>query len=311
MIIFFYGPNDYLLKRKLKELKEKYQTASKGSFDLVTLEGVELNAEKFICQIQTVALFATTRLIIINQIFDCPKEVQAKIKEYLSEISKTSVVVFVHTGEPDKRLGLFKALNKPKSSQYFKAIDQANAVSFIFDEAKKRGANIDQQAAQYLVQIIGSDPWQISNEIEKLSTYKNGEKITQKDIDELVCANVFANVFNLIDALVAQNKKKSLRELEKIIAICEPPLKVLGAINFQFRLIALAKDELERGEGAARLASKLKVNPFPLSKALPYAKNFTWQNLDMYYVLMSELDENIKTGKIIPEEALKEFVLRV
>lgn len=309
MVIFFYGANDYLLRQKLKALKDKYKLSSKGSFDLVTLEGKELTYEKFTAQVQTVALFATTRLVIIEQIFAAPKELQDKIKEYLPKISSSSVVVFIQTGEPDKRLGLFKALNKPKISQYFKPLENAEVNAFIKQEAEERGADFDHNALTYLAQIIGPNPWQLSQEIEKLAIYRSGEKIRSGDIDDIVSANVFANTFSLIDALVVKDKKKALRELGAIIAVNEPPLKVLGAINYQFRLIALAKDELERGTNSGALASKLKVNPYPLRKALSQVKYFSWPDLSSCYEKISQLDENIKTGKIVPEEALKDFVL--
>lgn len=311
MILFFYGPNDYLLSRKLFELKKKYQEASKGSFDSVTLEGRELTIEKFIAQTQTVALFATTRLVVVDQLFDAPKEILDKVKEFLPKVSESSVVVFIHKGQPDKRLGLFKALNKPKTSQYFKPVDQSNINIFLKDESIKHKANIGRNEIEYLGQIIGPNPWQLAGEIEKLATYKGSEKISKEDIDLLVSKNVFADAFSLVDALLADNKKKALLEAEKIILSGEPSLKVLGAINFQFRLIALIKDELERGTNPSGLASKLKANPYPVSKSLPFARKFSWEKLDKFYGLIAELDEGVKTGKIIEEEALKELVLKI
>jgi len=311
VILFFYGTNDYLLKKKLKALKDKYKQASKGSFDLVTLEGRDLTLEKFAASVQAVALFATTRLVVIDQIFDAPREIQDRMKERLDRVNPSSVVVFIHVGQPDKRLGLFKALNKPKISQYFKPLEESKILEFIKKEAQEKGADFASEAVSYLAQIIGSDPWQLANEIEKLAVYRHGRTITQKDIDEIVSTNVFANTFALVDALVLKNKKKALVELEGIIQNAEPPLKVLGAINFQMRLIALIKDELERGTASGALASRLKVKPYPLRKSLPFAKSFSWDDLRIWYDRLSRLDEDIKTGKIIPEEALKELVLTI
>jgi DNA polymerase-3 subunit delta len=310
MILFFYGPNDYLLSQKLNELKNKYKEASKGSFDQVTLEGSELSFEKFLSQTQTVALFATTRLVVVEQLFAAPKEVLDKIKEFLPKISASSVVVFVHRGQPDKRLGLYKALNKPKISQYFKPVDQSNINDFIKQEAVKHQANIGRGEIEYLGQTVGPNPWQLSSEIEKLATYRGDDKISKEDIDLLVSRNIFSNVFNLVDSLLAENKKRAIEEVEKIILSGEPALKVLGAINFQFRLMALIKDELERGTNPSNVASKLKANPYPVNKSLPYAKKFSWEKLDGFYNKMAELDEGVKTGKIIEEEALKGLVLK-
>lgn len=311
MILFFYGQNDYSLKQKLKDLKEKYKNSSKGSFDLISIEPEELTFEKFTAQVQTMALFASTRLVIVNQIFSVNKDTQDKIKNFLPQIGSSAVVVFVHIGEPDKRVGLFKVLNKPKISQHFDNIDSSELKTFIRREALKREADFTAEALLYLAQIVGPNLWQLSNEIEKLATYKAGGKIKIEDIEKLVNANISSNVFSLIDALTVGNKKKAFLELDSIIATNEPPLKVLGAINFQMRLIALIKDELERNTSSYDLARKLKTKPYPVQKSLPYAKKFSWTDLSIFYFLMCELDEGVKTGKMMPEEALKDLLLKV
>jgi len=311
LILFFYGPNDFLLKRKLRDLKDKYQTASKGSFDLVTLEGEGLSLESFTSQVQTMALFAATRLIVINQIFDAHKEVQNEIKEYLPSISQSAVVVFVHVGEPDKRFSLFKALNKPKISQYFTKIESGELNRFTLDLATSYGGKFENGALSYLIESVGSDLWQISNEVEKLTTYKGNLPITREDIDLLVSKNLFANAFALADAMTSGDKTRAFRELDALISSGEMPLKILGAINYQFRLIALIKDELEQNHSSYEIAGRLKIRPFQVQKAIGFAKTVSWQELSKIYELLLAMDESAKTGKIEPEEALKELVLEV
>jgi DNA polymerase-3 subunit delta len=311
MILFFYGPNDYLLKQKLKELKDKYKLSSPGSFDLLVLEGDSLNFEKFAAQTQTVALFATTRLIIINQVFDAPKETLDKIKEYLPQISSGSVVVFVHVGTPDKRLGLFKALNQPKISQHFEKIDDRSLVPFVEKIAKSLEAKFAAGAQEYLVQQVGNDLWQLASETEKLSTYRNKQTIEKSDIDRMVTANVSANAFALTDAIVAKNKAKAFMELEALFLLGEDPFKIMGAINYQFRILAQTKDESERGGTGYEIATRLKVRPFQIQKALPIAKALNWSDFQRIYHYLVKLDEDSKTGKILAEEGLKDLLINL
>ncbi len=311
MILFFYGPNDYLLKQKLRELKDKYKIASKGSFDLLHLEGGELSFEKFASQTQAVALFASTRLIIIDQIFDSPKETQDKIKEYLPQISSSSVVVFVHVGEPDKRLGLFKALNKPKISQYFEKIEDRALIPFVKKIALEFDAKFAPGAESYLVEKVGNDLWQLSSETQKLATYRFNQEISKEDIDLMVTANLSANAFVLTDAMASKDKAKALKELETLISIGEDPFKILGAINYQFRMIAQVKDELERGSAAYDISSKLKVRPFQVQKVLPISKSLSWQEIKDIYSKLVQLDEGAKTGKILAEEGLKDLLIAI
>jgi DNA polymerase-3 subunit delta len=311
MILFFYGENDYSLKQKVKDLKAKYKAASKGSFDLINLDGDGLNFENFCAQTQTMALFATTRLIIINQIFDAPKETLDKIKAQIPHIGASSVVVFVHVGKFDKRLGLFKTLNQPKISQHFEKIEDRQLVPFVKKLAEEFGAKFISGGEQYLVEKVGNNLWQLANETQKLATYRSGAIIEKKDIDQMVTANIEANAFALTDAITSKNKQKAFKELESLLTMGEDPFKIMGAINYQMRLLAGIKDELERGVNQYEMASHLKAMPFAVSKGLPIAKKMSWQELKTIYRHLAELDESSKTGKILAEEGLKDLLIKL
>ena len=69
MILFFYGPNTYLLNRKLLELKAKYLAASGDNFNLSILDGENLTYNDFAAQTQAMPLLATSRLVLIEGIF--------------------------------------------------------------------------------------------------------------------------------------------------------------------------------------------------------------------------------------------------
>ncbi len=311
MILFFYGPNDYLLKQKLAELKNKYRQSSKGSFDLASLNGADLSFEQFAAQTQTLALFATTRLVIVDQIFDAPKETLDKIKDYLPHISQGSVVVLVHVGEPDKRLGLFKALNQPKISQYFKNIEDRELAPFVKKIAESLEAKFAPGSVEYLVEKVGNDLWQLASETEKLATYRHDQSITKDDIDLMVNPNTTANAFALTDAMTAGQKAKAIRELENLFKIGEDPFKVMGAVNYQFRTICQVKDELERGASSYEIASRARLKPFQVQKTLPAAKRLSWDELKAIYAKLVKLDEDAKTGKILADEGLKDLLINI
>jgi len=308
MILFFYGPNEYLLTRKLRELKDRYQKSSGGNFDLINLEGSELTYEKFSSQVQAMALFASTRLVIIENIFSAPKEVQEKIKGFLEKVSQSTVVIFVQRGEPDKRLGLYKVLNKPKISQHFQNISDDKIPDFILNETISRGGKITRQSAQYLFQNLGNDFWRISNEIDKLVTYRQNEEIRREDVDLLVSKNLTSNVFLMIDDLVRGNKGRALMELKKLYLNNEPPLKILGAINYQVRVIAQIVDS-GASENAFALSKKIGLQYFQVKNSIDLCKTLARQDVALIYDRLLYCDRSIKTGKIEPEEGLKELIL--
>lgn len=301
MILFFYGKNDYLLVRKLRELKEKYLKAAGGNLNLISLQGENFNFEEFVAQTQTMPLLAASRLIIVDNIFNCPsREALDKTKEFLPKIPTSTVVVFAQRGEPDKRLGLFKALSKPKISQNFQKLSSAQTKNFIKREAAGRGGKIENEAVETLFVACPDDLWRLSNEIDKLISYAGRRAVSQDDVELLVTKNITSNIFVMIDALARGDKKIAISELENLLLSGEPPLKILAMINYQYRLIAQVKDGGNSG-----------LSYFQTSKAAPFARKFSWQDLSRTYKTMVRIDGEIKTGKIEPEEGLKELVLDI
>lgn len=308
MILFFYGQNEYLITRKLREVKDRYQKSSGGNFDLISLDGAELTFEKFSAQVQAMALFASTRLVIIENIFVAPKDVQEKIKLFLDKVSASTVVIFVERGDPDKRLGLFKALNKPKISQNFQKISDEKVPEFIVNEAQIRGGKISLANSRYLAQSVGNDLWQISNEVDKLTTFCAGKEITNHDIDLLVCKNLTSNVFKMIDDMIRSNKADAFRELENLYLNNEPPLKILGAVNYQVRTMAQIVD-VGASENPFAISKKIGLQYFQVKNVVDLCKKVSAREILRIYQLLYNCDLSIKTGKIEPEEGLKELIL--
>jgi len=277
---------------------------------LTTLEGEALTYGDFAAQVQAMPLLASSRLIIIRDIFACKnREVLDKIKEDLGKISESTVVIFTQTGEPDKRLGLFKALNKPKISKYFKQVSPLEIIKFIKDEVALRGGGIEPKAAEMLADYVGTDLWQLDNEVEKLTVYCGKRQIEKEDVEKLVSKNVTSNVFEMINDLTAGRKARALCGLEDLLTTGEPPLKILAVVNYQFRSIAQVKEAAEKSQNQYAISKEAGMAPFQVARILPILKNFSWPRIAQIYQKLVQTDLEIKTGETNGAAGLKDFIL--
>lgn len=310
MILFFYGPNDYLMTKKLTLLKQRY--AKKwGELNLVGLDGVNLTYEQYSAQTQAMPLLASSRLIIIENIFaNKNKEVMEKIKNTLETVSKSTVAVFVQRGTPDKRTVLFKALNRPKIAQEFRPLDENAWRQLAREIARENSTEIEPKALNLLYEFIGDDLWRLDNEIQKLACYSS-KQITAESVEELVTKNISANIFNFIDHLTDLNKKNVLESLQALLDSSEPPLKILAMIGFQLRSLCQVKEALEKSSNQYAISKLTSLAPFQVSKMTVSVQHFSWQDLANMYQLVTDFDADIKTGRIEGKEALKELVLSI
>ena len=312
MNIFFYGPNTYLIKREIDRLVAKYKEKAGGDLNLIRIDGEQMTVEEYSRQVRAVPLLATSRLIIIKNILkNKNKAVLENVKESLGKIPSTSVVVFVHEGEPDKRLGLFKALQKSKVSKSFANLERSALKNFILKETEARGGQIESSAADLLGDFVGGDLWRLDGELEKLISFCRGREISPADVELLVADSVESNVFALTDALAQSKLGQALEQLEKLTQTGEPALRILSLITYQFRTIAQVKEAAEKSKNVFAIVRATALSPYVVGKIVPIVDDFSWQRLAGIYAQLRKFDEEIKTGKIEGEEGLKELILSV
>lgn len=311
MFLFFYGDNDFLLEKKLNELKDKYQQKAGGDLNLVRFNGEEFDYAKFSSEAQAMPLLATSRLIVVKNIFACKSKKQLDmLKEFLPKISSSTIVVFTHIGKIDKRLGLYKTLIKSKNAHEFKELEGSKKVKFIKDQVKSLGSEIDDDEARMLADY-GEDLRQIYNDLCKLSLYRYGKKIRSEDIDKLANQSISSDIFKMIDYLSSNDKKNALRELKKLLSNNESGIKILSMINYQYRLICLIKEGQEKADNPFAVSKIAGVSYFQAKNVYQSAKRYSWADLYHIYTQMEYFDEAIKTGKISEEEGIKELVLQI
>lgn len=312
MFLFFYGNNEFLLEKKLRELKDRYRAKAGGDLNLITFEGENFNCEDFLTQSQIVPLLATSRLIIVNNIFSCKNRKSLdKVKDFLNKIPETTIVIFTHIGNIDKRLGLYKALVASKNAHEFKPMDYKQQISYAKAEVERLGSTITDDALKELVNYCQGDLFTLSNEIDKLSLYRYGQKIELSDIESMVRRAVLSDVFKMIDQLSRGERLSALKELDRLLANGEPGLRIVAMVNYQYRLIAQIKEAQEKANNPFQASKIAGVSYFQASKVFDIAKKISWRDLYNKYTQIMAFDESIKTGKINEEEGIKELVVKL
>ena len=214
MHLFFYGPNDYLIHAQVKKIKDRYREKAGGDLNLTTLDGDTMEMGEFARQTMAVPLLSSSRLVIVKNIFkNKKKDVLDQVKNTLDKIPDSTVVIFSNSGNVDKRLGLFKALNKPKISKFFDDLPTSKLREFIKNEVKGKDGRISNAAENLLAQFIPRDLWRMSNEIDKLVSFTKDREIGAKDVENLVISSVEGNVFSLIEYMASGKTDRALVEL--------------------------------------------------------------------------------------------------
>ena len=177
-----------------------------------------------------------------------------------------------------------------------------------FIKKKTKDYKITYDTINYLIYSVGEDLERIDNELDKLMLYKSDTKeITRNDIDLIVVKKVDDNIFDLIDAIIKKNKKKSLNIYSEMINYGEEVFKILISLSNQIRLIYQVKVLRNLHDNDIADILNLK-NPRQVYAIRQKISSYTKEELLDYLYKLSLMDEDLKMGKSIDKIIFPVFI---
>jgi DNA polymerase-3 subunit delta len=311
MIIFLYGPDTYRSGQKLKEIIESRQKIHKSGLSLNYFEGKNFDYRDFKTALGAVSMFGGKKLLILKDVFSNTAFKENFLKEAKNFLNSSNIIVFYQKEEfppKDKLVGFLKKYGK---FQEFRKLEGEKLTVWIKREFAKYKTKIDSLAAEELAGLVGNDLWRLSNEIRKLTAYKQCKEVKKEDITLLVGSKIEADIFKTIDALAQKNKKTTLALLQKHLMAGHSPLYLLSMINFQFRNLLTIKNLEERGLSYSAILTASRLHPFVAKKSWWLARQFSLRELKKIYQKLFEADFKIKTGRIDPQTGLISLIAEI
>jgi len=310
MIIFLYGSDTYRSRQKLNEIIEHYKKIHKSGLNLKYFDFKKDSFEDFRDAFRSFTMFAEKKLIVFKNVFSNSR-IENDFLDFLETLSKSKDVILFYEEEADENRPLFKLLKKQGKSQNFKLLERRTLKNWVKRELKRYSAKIDESALNLLLDFVGNNLWQMSNEIKKLVNYKNKKKIETKDIRTLVRPKIETDIFRTIDAIAAKNKKRAIFLIKKHLEKGDSPSYILVMINFQFRNLLIIRDLIDRGKSLAAILKEANLHPYVIKKSYTLAKKFQFDELKKIHQKIFKADLSIKTGKIRPQAALDLLITEI
>ena len=311
MVIFLYGEDSYRSKRKLEEIIDSYKKIHKSGLNLVNFDADKGDFKDFLNNLKITSMFDEKKLIILKDVFS-NKNFEEGLLENIKILNKSKdIIVIYEKVTVDKRSKLLKILEKEVKCQEFNYLQPALLKKWIKQEVEINKSKIDSEAEDILMAFVGSNLWQMANEIKKLSDYKKGGVIKKEDVELQVKNKIESDIFKTIDALASKNKKQALDLLHKHIENGDGPLYLLSMISYQFRNLLIIKELQDEKKPYEAIVKKSGLHPFVVKKSYYLCNKFSFLDLKKIYKKIFQVDSDIKTGKIEPETALDMLVFEI
>lgn len=312
-----YGEEKMLMEQKLAALKKQYHIQEED-MNMMTYWCQETSISEMIEDALTPPFFTEYKMIIMkNPLFlttqkqkDVSEEDIQMLMDYLSKDNPTTIFVIYHDQKNfDERKKIVKKLRKDLRFIEVGKLDTHQLFKTTHQAIKKRGCEIDDDALELLLSRMPNDLLEISQEVNKLCLYS--QHITRETIDVMVAKQVEENVFELTKAILNKEMGKSIQIYKDLMMNNEEPIKLIVLIANSLRLLYQVKLLDRKGYNDQEIAKMLSLNPYRLKYVRQDGKDYDIQELLQKLDELSQLDVNIKTGKIDRFRGLELFLIRI
>ena len=303
-----YGEEAYL-KKQYKDKLTKAMLPEGDTVNYAYYEGKGTNPAELIDLAETMPFFADRRLIVVeNSGFF--KNATPELADYIKNMPETACFLFVES-EVDKRGKMYKAVKDKGRAVEMGRQDEKTLLYWLAGMVKKEGKQIKESTARYLVAKTGTDMENLEKEMEKLFSYTLGQtEITVQDVDEICTTQITNKIFDMVEAVATKQQKRALHYYYDLLALKEPPMRILYLLARQFKLLMEVKDLSGRGYDKPQIAKTAGLHPFVAGKYIKQCRSFSKEELRSIMEEAANTEEMVKTGRLNDRMSVELFIVK-
>ncbi|MCI5919267.1 MAG: DNA polymerase III subunit delta [Roseburia sp.] len=306
-IYLLYG-NEAYLKKQYKDKLKKAMADAEDTMNFSAFEGKDINVKEVIDLAETLPFFAERRVILIeNSGFF--KNAADEMAEYIKQVAPTTYFLFVEE-EVDKRSKMYKAVKNAGKIVEFAEQNEDVLTRWVLGRLKREDKKITGSVMQLFLSKTGTDMGNIDRELEKLFCYTMGrDVITAEDVEAVTTEQISNKIFDMVNAVAEHNQKKALDLYYDLLALKEPPMRILFLISRQFQILFNVKSATAKRVDNRTIAQKAGIPEFAVRRNQAQARNFTLEQLRQALEDGVSYEEAVKTGRMNDQMAVELFLL--
>ena len=290
---------------------------------LATMDGPmgELNVQRLrqplaadvINACETLPLFCDKRMIVASEL---DADAAEALTAYIPRTPETSVLLVIRAGKAVATSAFYKAFSSLDRAVEFKAFDPKEgpdeAREFIDACAAACGSTIEPGAARLVLDWVGYDQGTLETTVIRLCDYAGrGKRVTMEDVRACLPPSPEQTVFQILDRLVAGNRKGALTALVGLRKDgAYTSMQLASIIAGQLRQMLLARQWLDQGKNEQAAAKELGGSPYAAKMTVQKAKKCTLAQIVPAMELFSDIDWQQKTGTVRDDDAMLMAMLK-
>ncbi len=296
------GDERIFVEEALEHIKSRCLSGGLVDFNFEQLSAKSVTPEQIWASASMLPVMADCRLVIVTE--------ADAIKEEIPEKLNPSTVLLFIFDQLDARSKFQKSIDKTLFK--FDFPKERELPGIIRTRAKKHGLKLSDDAVNLLVMETGSSLMMLERAFEKLALIANDQIITPQIIEEQVAQTAFRDAFALSRAVILKDRAGAAKALAELKAAQEVPLRLLGVLAWQFRVVLKARLFLDEKRSASEIGSKLSLFGDRLDTVMKAARLLDTASQVKRLTSLAELDRTLKSSRapawLIFDEAVLKWV---
>lgn len=267
MIYFLHGDNDYLINRRVKELRQAFAREHSPSA-ITTIDGTEVAPTDLTSQLTALSLLDPYRLVIVSAVTaqagnwtmletnlaHIPEQTTVILTD-IKALSKVRNLTITRTMKELRRLGAtIEKFDLAKSSYQLRP--------WLETELERHRLSVKRGVTDKLLELTAGEENQqarLKLELDKLALL--GDELTVRLVEQYVQPSPQTNAFAILEAGLAGDQAKVAQLLDRLIMAGEDSNRFLGLLASQ--ALALA---------GVLTGAKVKLSPYQLNQTRQLAE---------------------------------------
>jgi DNA polymerase-3 subunit delta len=273
------------------------------------------DAEALVGAIPAMSLTAGRRYLLADGVERWTAKQAGPVIDALASLPPDLTVVLAAREEPPKvraPKGLSGAVEAAGGEVLAYVAPKARALpGWLTKEARRRGFELDADAARLLVDRMGESTVRLGAELDRLALWAGDDgRVEREDIEAMIADTSEEASWALADALVDRSRSAAVTAAERLASQGEPLTPLLYQAAKRLRAAHQALGELERGRPAKEVEASLDMHPYAAKLLVKRVGSASVADIRAATCAMADLEWWTRGGSDYPDDVAVTLAVR-
>ena len=214
------------------------------------------------------------------------------LENYFNMPNNLCTLIFTSLEMPDKRKKIYKEIDSKGKVILIPSLNKKELTYKCMELLNNKGYKIDYETANFIVENSYVNYDIMTNELEKIYTLLQPQKLNIKDLEDIISLSITNNTYNFISAIINRNLKEASDLSQSFEKLKIDPSVVIIMLAKEMQILYMLKDGVTGNE----IQNYLHKEDWQMKAYYNNVNLFTINELKKIIIKLNDYDYKLKSG---------------